>query len=318
LHTLVYRFESIVTKDYRTYWRSEDLAAIIHIQRANPRQTTLSHKLNRFALTSCDNEDVTPTEQEKSMADKLAKASWYAWLPFHDTADPTRMQQTLGNTMPPLLWCIGNFELLLRPAVAIIGTRHPDTFGMDSVRQYATQLAQGGKRVIISGNAMGIDSIAHQSALEAEEGCTIFFFPTAPENARLHFSIPEEVSTRWLGITPFAPATNLIAWNFLKRNELVAAQAQTALIGQTDIKGGTINTLKYLQSYHRTPVILDLPPEAFGATAHQILIKTGKLAHVATTPTSDDIEKLLALTDAKIDNRTEIQQDLYSDFPEDL
>src|SRR5262245_59364071 len=81
--------------------------------------------------------------------------------------------------MPPKqLFTIGQDvnELLARPCVTIVGSRKVSAYGRTVTEQLAGELARAGV-VIISGLALGVDSLAHKAALDAG-GLTIAVLPT--------------------------------------------------------------------------------------------------------------------------------------------
>jgi DNA processing protein len=67
---------------------------------------------------------------------------------------------------PPVLWVRGNADLLARPSIAIVGTRHPTPYGTGIAEMLARDLSARGM-LIVSGMARGIDSAAHKGALAA-------------------------------------------------------------------------------------------------------------------------------------------------------
>ena len=67
---------------------------------------------------------------------------------------------------PPVLWVRGNVKLLTRPAIAVVGTRHPTPYGTGVAEMLARDLAAR-RLLIVSGMARGIDSCAHRGALAA-------------------------------------------------------------------------------------------------------------------------------------------------------
>ena len=67
---------------------------------------------------------------------------------------------------PPVLWVRGAVSLLARPAIAIVGTRHPSPYGSGVAEMLARDLAVR-RLLIVSGMARGIDSCAHRGALAA-------------------------------------------------------------------------------------------------------------------------------------------------------
>ncbi|MGA8729086.1 MAG: DNA-processing protein DprA, partial [Terracidiphilus sp.] len=67
---------------------------------------------------------------------------------------------------PPVLWLRGAAELLARPSIAIVGTRHPSPYGSGVAEMLARDLAVR-RLLIVSGMARGIDTCAHKGALSA-------------------------------------------------------------------------------------------------------------------------------------------------------
>ncbi|HUX45499.1 MAG TPA: DNA-processing protein DprA, partial [Terracidiphilus sp.] len=67
---------------------------------------------------------------------------------------------------PPVLWVRGAVELLTRPAIAIVGTRHPSPYGTGVAEMLARDLAAR-RLLVVSGMARGIDTCAHKGALAA-------------------------------------------------------------------------------------------------------------------------------------------------------
>ena len=67
---------------------------------------------------------------------------------------------------PTALWVRGDAKLLSRPAIAVVGTRHPTPYGTGIAELLSRDLAAR-RLVIVSGMARGIDSCAHKGALAA-------------------------------------------------------------------------------------------------------------------------------------------------------
>jgi len=67
---------------------------------------------------------------------------------------------------PPVLWVRGEVKLLSRPAIAVVGTRHPTPYGTGVAEMLSRDLAAR-RLLIVSGMARGIDSCAHRGALAA-------------------------------------------------------------------------------------------------------------------------------------------------------
>ena len=91
------------------------------------------------------------------------------------------------DSAPPLLCLKGDFAILRRPIVAIVGSRNASALGRKFARQLAAELGEAGFTVA-SGHARGIDTAAHQAALPTGTVAVLaggmdIVYP--PENAEL-------------------------------------------------------------------------------------------------------------------------------------
>jgi DNA processing protein len=81
-----------------------------------------------------------------------------------DEAYPERLREIYDP--PSVLWIRGNVELLARPGIAVVGTRHPSPYGVGMAEMLSRDLANR-RLVILSGMARGVDTAAHKGAIEA-------------------------------------------------------------------------------------------------------------------------------------------------------
>jgi DNA processing protein len=85
-------------------------------------------------------------------------------LSFSCPEYPERLKEIYDP--PPVLWVRGPVSVLSRPAIAVVGTRHPSPYGSGVAEMLARDLAVR-RLLIVSGMARGIDSCAHRGALTA-------------------------------------------------------------------------------------------------------------------------------------------------------
>jgi DNA processing protein len=101
-------------------------------------------------------------------------------LTLKQTGYPAVLKQI---PLPPkqLFW-LGTHpqEWLGLPRVAVVGSRKVSPYGRQVTSQLASDLARAGV-VIISGMALGVDSLAHIAALDSG-GITVAVLPTALDN----------------------------------------------------------------------------------------------------------------------------------------
>ncbi|HEZ9928260.1 TPA: DNA-protecting protein DprA [Neisseria gonorrhoeae] len=149
---------------------------------------------------------------------------------------------TQGLTAPPVLFLRGNVRLLHKPSAAIVGSRHATPQAMRIAKDFGRAL--GGKGIpTVSGMASGIDTAAHQGALEAEGG-TIAVWGTGidriypPANKNLAYEIAE----KGLIVSEFPIGTRPYAGNFPRHNRLIAALSQVTLVVEAALESGSLIT----------------------------------------------------------------------------
>jgi DNA processing protein len=87
---------------------------------------------------------------------------------------PAALARVMGSGAPEQLRVRGELGAGSMRRVALVGTRHPDRYGLEMAQRMATDLVRAGVSVI-SGGAEGIDAAAHQAALGAR-GHTVAVF----------------------------------------------------------------------------------------------------------------------------------------------
>src|SRR6202008_653989 len=99
-----------------------------------------------------------------------AQAANCKLLTWDEPEYPARLREIYDP--PPLLYELGNIELLTRHLISIVGSRRPTPYGNQMAERLARDLADRGI-VVTSGMARGIDSCAHKGALSSAGGATI-------------------------------------------------------------------------------------------------------------------------------------------------
>jgi DNA processing protein len=167
-------------------------------------------------------------------------------LTIMDAAYPEKLKTI--STAPALLYMNGeNSEMILAKeyAVAIVGTRTPTPYGIAVTKKFVTEIARRDV-VIISGLARGIDSLAHQTALEnkgltlAVLGCGLdIVYP--PENREIMARIIQEGSI----ISECPPGTKPFKSYFPARNRIISGLSDCVAVMEASKKSGTMITAGY-------------------------------------------------------------------------
>ncbi len=188
-------------------------------------------------------------------------------------------------------------ELFSRPAVAVVGSRKVSSYGRAVTSSLAGELARAGI-VIISGLALGVDSIAHQAAIDAG-GTTIAVLPSGLGQIypATHRGLAEAILERGGAlITEYPDGTPIMKHNFIARNRLISGLSDAVLVTEAAARSGSLHTADFALEQGRT--VLAIPGNITSATSAGTnnLIKSGALT--ATEPAdvlrAIGIEPLLA------------------------
>jgi DNA processing protein len=159
-------------------------------------------------------------------------------ISMEDPCYPLRLKEIYD---PPLILYIrGNSEVLTKPGIAMVGTRHPTPYGTGMAERLACDLAAQGL-VIISGMARGVDTASHRGAISAK-GKTIAVFGTGvdviypKENSRLAEQI---LALGGALISEFPLGTFAAPQNFPIRNRILSGMSVGVLVVEAAEYSGT-------------------------------------------------------------------------------
>ncbi len=152
---------------------------------------------------------------------------------------------------PPVLFAFGNLELLARPTVAIVGTRHATAAGLRAAERIAHDCAEAGA-LVISGLARGIDAAAHTGALRCN-GSTAAIIGTGLDVAYPadHRGLQQQIARDALVITEQPPGARATRGSFPERNRLIAALAQLTIVVEAGHRSGALLTAHAAGSLNR-------------------------------------------------------------------
>jgi DNA processing protein len=148
---------------------------------------------------------------------------------------------------PPLLYVLGNAEILKSDCFAVVGTRAHTEYGKRSAQDLTRTLSRAGF-TIVSGMALGIDSVAHATAIE-EEKPTIAVLGGGLSEERWYPPQNKKLAQRIIDaggalISEYEPDTRAQIFTFPKRNRIISGMSKGVLVVEGDIKSGTMITAK--------------------------------------------------------------------------
>lgn len=178
---------------------------------------------------------------------------------------------------PKKIFVRGNLPNL--PMVAVVGTRKPTTYGRQVTYRICYDLAKSGI-TIVSGLALGIDSIAHQAALDGG-GTTVAvlghgldkIYPAS--HSRLAEAI---VKSNGALISEYKDGTPPLKHHFPARNRIISGLSLMTLVTEADAKSGSLITANYALEQNRAIAAIPGPITSLRSAGPNNLIKNGAIA----------------------------------------
>jgi DNA processing protein len=200
------------------------------------------------------------------------------WMGCHDERFPERLAQI--HESPAILFYQGNVDLLQseHPFLSVVGTRHASDYACEQLMRIIEEVAPL-KPCIVSGLAMGIDAVAHQSALN-EKIPTIAVlaggldYMTPPCNEYLAKAILEGqgllLSEMPLGVPP-------IPKSFPRRNRLIVGLSPALWVVEGSLLSGTMVSARIALEESRDVGVLPMDITREGAAGPLKLLKEGAM-----------------------------------------
>lgn len=176
--------------------------------------------------------------------------------------------------------------------LAVVGSRKYSEYGKAVCEKLISGLARQ-SITIVSGLALGMDSIGHRAALQA--GLPTIAIPGSGLGEKVlyprsHLNLAKEiVESGGCLISEFADDYEAHPYDFPKRNRIVAGISNAVLVVEAELKSGTLITSKLATEYNRD--VFTIPNSIFSKTSegpHMLL----RLGATPITQSSDIISAL--------------------------
>lgn len=167
----------------------------------------------------------------------MGRHGWRYWIP-----DADERLSRLGRDRPALLFVAGSPDPGL-PAVGVVGTRRPDAYGEAMTTALGAALGGAGA-TLVSGGALGIDRLAHVSALDAG-GPTVIVLGgglARPHPAGNRDLFRRAVAAGSCVLSEWPPGFTPARFTFPRRNRLIAALSDALVVVQAGASSGALIT----------------------------------------------------------------------------
>lgn len=221
-----------------------------------------------------------------------------AALGMRDEGYPSRLRDTPDP--PAVLYVKGDARALrAQRAIAVVGTRDPTEYGAKVARKLARRVAEA-NYVVVSGLAHGCDTLGHEGCLDADGiGVAVLahgfdkVYPAANRGLaeRLIMGGGCLVSEYALGVTPMRNA-------FAERDRIQSGLSDAVLVVETDVKGGTMHTVRFAREQRRLLACIEHPDKWLGedkTRGNQKLIADGWAKPIANAEALLDFLKNVAV-----------------------
>lgn len=185
-----------------------------------------------------------------------------------DSGYPARLRQI--EDPPPLLFGLGRWNPAYDRTVAVVGTRRPSAESVALARSLAERLAAAGC-VIVSGMALGIDTVAHEAAVRrwqftvAVLGSGVLR-PYPPENkALINWQNGEGML-----LSEVAPDAETSRARLVARNRIISGLSRVLVMVESEEDGGAMYAARFAREQNRLCYTFDLT-----ASGNRALLESG-------------------------------------------
>lgn len=209
------------------------------------------------------------------------------------------------NDPPDKLRLWGEMPKKGHKLLAVVGARKYTSYGRETCEAIVAGLA-GQPVVIVSGLALGIDSIAHRTAMRA--GLQTIAIPGSGLDRKVlhprsHTNLAEEIVESGGGlISEYDDLMPSGAWAFPRRNRIMAGMCHATLVIEAETKSGTLITSRLATEYNREVGAVPGPVSSPTSEGPHMLIRLG----AALVRDANDCLELLGLEKGKTNTLIEL------------
>jgi DNA processing protein len=190
---------------------------------------------------------------------------------------------------PQVLHAGGRPGVLLRPCLAIVGTRRATPRGLAVARTLGAHLAVRGWTVV-SGLALGVDAAAHRGALDVG-GATCGVMATGPDTTypRVHAGLRAEIEAAGCTVTERPAGAPPVRHAFPRRNRIIAGLCAGVIVVEAPARSGALVTAQMALDCDREVFAVPGPVDLETSRGCHRLLREG--AHLLES--AEDVDRVL-------------------------
>ncbi len=236
----------------------------------------------------------------EQIREKLAKDN-IRFITIQDKLYPKLLKEIYAP--PFILYYKGNFSYQNFPAIAVVGSRKCTHYGRCVAEKLVTNLAEN-NIAIVSGFALGIDTVAHLSCLK-EKGKTVAVLGTGIDviyPISNKYLLEQIIDNEGIVFSEFPLETPPLKYNFPQRNRIIAGLSLATLVIEAYKKSGALITARFSLEQGREVLAVPGNIYSYASEGTNQLIKQGAIPITKIK----DILDALDLKEAKhyIDSKT--------------
>jgi len=195
-----------------------------------------------------------------SIIEEELKREQINFVTWHDPDYPALLKEICAA--PYILYYRGNLETLAgkrKNRLAIVGSRKHSAYAEKVLSNFLPTLLINNLE-IVSGLALGVDSLAHQITLN-NGGRTIAVLGSGLDKMsiypRVNYRLSQEIIKKGgLLISEFPPKTPALKQNFPQRNRIISGLSQATLVIEAKERSGALITSHYALEQNREVLVI--------------------------------------------------------------
>ena len=233
---------------------------LMQLAAEGPLIPPLSEVIDRFRKKFFTALRAVDVDAAQAHADGILQQCQAHGIAVHPYGWPSYPVSLVRLTEPPaLLFSIGPFGAPVKPRVAVIGTRHPTEWGLETAEACAGLIAEQ-NGIVVSGLALGIDAAAQQACVArgAQTWAVLAhgLHTISPASNRELADQILEHGGAW--VTEYPRGERAQRHYFVERDRIQAGLADAVLVIESGIGGGAMHTVRFANEA-QVPVWVTFP-----------------------------------------------------------